>query len=41
MDKNCSTCKWNNDGLCDRIGILINDDNICKKWETDKTLIKK
>lgn len=40
MTENCSNCKWNNDGLCDRMGILIDDDDQCQKWETVKSLIK-
>lgn len=41
MDKNCSTCNWNDDGLCDRKGILVNDNDLCQKWEILKYLIKK
>lgn len=36
MDKNCSTCSWNEDGLCDKKGILVNDTDRCKKWENYK-----
>lgn len=36
MGENCSNCSWNADGLCDRIGILVEDDDRCNKWETVK-----
>ena len=29
MDKTCATCIENDDGLCDRKGILIEDDDTC------------
>ena len=29
MDKTCATCIENDDGLCDRNGILIEDDDTC------------
>ena len=28
-DKTCKTCKDNDDGLCDRKGILVEDDDEC------------
>ena len=31
MDKTCATCIENDDGLCDRKGILIHDDDTCEK----------
>ena len=31
-DKTCKTCKDNEDGLCDRKGILVEDDDSCSKW---------
>lgn len=27
------TCKDNEDGLCDRKGILVEDDDSCSKWQ--------
>ena len=30
--KNCGMCEWNDDNLCDRLGILIDDDDSCKLW---------
>lgn len=37
-NKTCATCIENDDGLCDRKGILIHDDDTCEKhkenwWE--------
>lgn len=36
-DKTCKTCIENDNGLCDRKGILIEDDDTCEKhtvsWE--------
>ena len=29
MDKTCATCVENDDGLCDRKGILVHDDDTC------------
>ena len=29
MDKTCATCIENDDGLCDRKGILVHDDDTC------------
>ena len=34
-NKTCSTCIDNDNGLCDRKGILINDDDYCEKQEVD------
>ena len=31
-DKTCKTCIENDDGLCDRIGILVEDEDSCEKW---------
>lgn len=31
-DKTCRTCIDNDDGLCDRIGILVEDEDSCGKW---------
>lgn len=33
-DKTCKTCIENDNGLCDRKGILIEDDDTCKKWKS-------
>ena len=30
-EKTCKTCADNDDGLCDRLGILIEDDDTCEK----------
>lgn len=30
-NKTCETCADNDDGLCDRLGILIEDDDTCEK----------
>lgn len=30
-DKTCKTCEDNDDGLCDRLGILVEDDDTCEK----------
>lgn len=36
-NKTCKTCRDNDDGLCDRKGILIEDDDTCgyhrKNWK--------
>lgn len=37
MENTCSTCRYNEDGLCDRVGILVDDDDQCGKWETVKS----
>ena len=29
MDKTCATCIENDDGLCDRKGTLVQDDDTC------------
>ena len=34
-NKTCATCIDNDNGLCDRKGILINDDDICDKHRED------
>ena len=31
MDKTCATCIENDDGLCDRKGILVHDDDTCSQ----------
>lgn len=32
-DKNCGTCINNDDGLCDKTGYLVEDDDTCEKWK--------
>lgn len=32
MEKICKTCIDNDCGLCDRKGILVEDDDFCEKW---------
>nr|DAF34593.1 MAG TPA: protein of Unknown Function (DUF1540) [Caudoviricetes sp.] len=29
---NCKNCIYNDDGLCDRKGILVEDEDTCDKW---------
>lgn len=31
-NKTCETCQYNDCGLCDRIGRLVEDDDTCDKW---------
>lgn len=31
-DKTCRTCIDNDDGFCDRIGILVEDEDYCERW---------
>ena len=33
--KTCRTCKDNDNGLCDRTGQLIDDDDHCDSWHSD------
>lgn len=35
MDKTCATCIDNDNGLCDRKGILIQEDDTCDKHRED------
>lgn len=35
MDKTCKTCINNDDGLCDRRGILVEDKDSCEKHRED------
>ncbi len=35
MDKTCATCIDNDNGLCDRKGILIQKDDTCDKHRKD------
>lgn len=30
----CETCKENDNGFCDRIGRMVEDDDWCAKWKT-------
>lgn len=32
MDKTCATCIENDDGLCDRKGVLVHDDDTCDQY---------
>lgn len=34
-DKTCRTCMDNDDGLCDRIGILVEDEDSCSLHRAD------
>lgn len=34
MNQCCGNCIWNDDLLCDRTGVLIKEDEVCKKWES-------
>lgn len=34
-NKTCKTCKYNDNLLCDRKGIWIQDDDTCSKWQQD------
>ena len=34
-EKTCRTCKDNEDGLCDRKGILVEDEHTCNKWRQE------
>lgn len=31
-ERNCSTCIDNEDGFCDRRGILVEEDDTCESW---------
>lgn len=33
----CKTCKENDNGLCDRTGRLVEDDDQCEKWTGNQT----
>lgn len=35
MEKTCKTCINNDDGLCDRRGILVEDEDSCEKHRED------
>ncbi|MDO5362841.1 MAG: hypothetical protein Q4F03_09380 [Eubacteriales bacterium] len=36
-EKNCSTCIDNEDGFCDRRGILVEEDDTCESWNGNET----
>lgn len=36
-DKTCKTCIENDNGLCDRKGILIENDDTCEKWKSNNS----
>ena len=35
-EKTCRTCEENDDGLCDRLGILVEEDDTCEKHRDHK-----
>lgn len=45
MDKTCATCVENDDGLCDRKGTLVHDDDSCdhhrENWREAEICIEK
>lgn len=34
-NRTCKTCKDNDNGLCGRKNILVEDDYSCRKWQPD------
>lgn len=36
MEKTCKTCIENDCGLCDRTGRLVEDDDQCEKWVSNR-----
>ena len=32
-DKTCSSCIDNDDGICDRKGTMVEEDDTCEKWK--------
>lgn len=36
-ERNCSTCIDNEDGFCDRRGILVEEDDTCENWNSSET----
>lgn len=34
-NRTCKTCKYNDNLLCDRKGIWIQDNHTCSKWQQD------
>lgn len=32
--KTCKTCIENDNGLCDRKGIVVKEDDTCEKWKS-------
>lgn len=37
MEKNCKSCIDNEDGFCDRKGILVEEDDACESWNGNET----
>lgn len=33
---NCKNCIYNDDGLCDGKGILVEDEDTCDKWREEQ-----
>lgn len=36
MEKTCKTCIDNDCGLCDRLGLWVEDDDTCEKWRGEQ-----
>lgn len=36
QNKTCATCAENDSGLCDLKGVLVEEDDACKKWNNGK-----
>lgn len=36
MEKTCKSCRENDNGLCDRTGRLVEDDDQCEKMERQR-----
>lgn len=34
--KECKTCTWYDNGFCDRVGKLAEEDDTCEGWEDVK-----
>lgn len=37
-DRSCKTCRYNDNLLCDRKGIWIQDNDTCSKWQQDNVV---
>ena len=35
IEKTCETCIYNDCGLCDRVGKLVEDDDTCRGWREE------
>ena len=35
-ERNCSTCIDNEDGFCDRKGVLVEEDDTCESWNSSE-----